>query len=80
MSHTLESHTLESESIKELCEALHTNLGLQGNFILQFKHPDFGNEPYNLTDINDLPTDRATLKVSFTFSDLVSDSLTDTAN
>uniref|UniRef100_A0A8C9RYD4 Uncharacterized protein n=1 Tax=Scleropages formosus TaxID=113540 RepID=A0A8C9RYD4_SCLFO len=72
--------TLQSvpESVKEL--SLHTNLGLQGNSILQFEDPDFGNELCNLTDIKDLPTDRATLKVLFTFSDSVSDTTLDTTS
>ncbi|XP_065123038.1 sterile alpha motif domain-containing protein 3-like [Paramisgurnus dabryanus] len=67
--------TLDSvpESVKELCVTLRTILGLQGNFLLQFEDPDFGNELCNLTDIKDLPSDRVTLKVLFTASDSVSD-------
>ncbi|KAL6485097.1 hypothetical protein MHYP_G00071420 [Metynnis hypsauchen] len=74
--------TLESvpESIKELCEVLRSDLGLRGNFILQFQDPEFGNELCNLTNIKDLPIDRATLKVLFTCSDSVSDSTLDTAS
>lgn len=52
---------LVPESVNDLCEALCTSLGLQGSFILQFEDPDFGNELCDLTDIKDLPTDRATL-------------------
>ncbi|XP_034542093.1 uncharacterized protein LOC117814722 [Notolabrus celidotus] len=55
-------------------------MGLRGNFLLQFEDPDFGNELCNLTDIKELPTDRATLKVLITFSDAVSDSTLDTAS
>ncbi|KAL7874748.1 hypothetical protein SRHO_G00057180 [Serrasalmus rhombeus] len=74
--------TLESvpESVKELCEVLRSNLGLRGNFILQFEDPEFGNQLCNLTNIKDLPTDRATLKVLFTCSDSVSDSTLETAS
>ncbi|XP_060770122.1 lactation elevated protein 1 homolog B isoform X3 [Neoarius graeffei] len=63
-------------SVDELCMVL----GLRGNFLLQFEDPDFGNELCNLTDIKDLPTERATLKVLFTFSEPLSDSTLDTAN
>lgn len=74
--------TLESvpESVKELCEVLRSDLGLRGNFILQFQDPEFENELCNLTNIKDLPTDRATLKVLFTCSDSVSDSTLYTAS
>uniref|UniRef100_A0A8C5BH97 Uncharacterized protein n=1 Tax=Gadus morhua TaxID=8049 RepID=A0A8C5BH97_GADMO len=63
-------------SVDELCVVL----GLRGKFLLQFEDPDFGNELCNLTDIKDLPTERATLKVLFTFSEPVSDSTLDTAS
>lgn len=74
--------TLETipESVDKLCEELRSNLGLRGNFILQFEDPEFGNQLCNLTDIKDLPTDRATLKVLFTFSDALSDSTLDTGS
>lgn len=67
-------------SVDELCLVLRNTLGLRGNFILQFEDPDFGNELCNLTDIEDLPTERATLKVLFTFSEPVSDSTLDTVS
>lgn len=56
-------------SVDELCTSLQNTLGLRGSFFLQFEDPDFGNELCNLTDIKDLPSERATLKVLFTFSD-----------
>ena len=67
-------------SFDELCVVLGNTLGLRGKFLLQFEDPDFGNELCNLTDIKDLPTERATLKVLFTFSEPVSDSTLDTAS
>lgn len=67
-------------SVDELCTILQNTLGLRGSFILEFEDPDFGNELCNLTEIKDLPTERATLKVLFTFPEVVSDSLLDTAN
>lgn len=48
--------------------------------LLHFEDPDFGNELCNLTNIKDLPTERATLKVLFTFPEVVSDSSLDTAS
>lgn len=67
-------------SVDELCTVLRNTLGLRGNFLLQFEDPDFGNELCNLTDMKDLPTERATLKVVFTFPESVSDSTLDTAS
>lgn len=67
-------------SVDDLCAELRNTLGLRGNFLLQFEDPDFGNELCNLTDIKDLPTERATLKVLFTFYEPVSDSTLDTAS
>lgn len=67
-------------SVDEPCPVLRNTLGLRGNFFLQFEDPDFGNELCNLTDIKDLPTERATLKVLFTFSEPVCDSTLDTAS
>lgn len=46
---------------------------------MQFEDPDFNNQLCNLTDIKDLPVDRATLKVLFTADD-ASDSTLDTAS
>lgn len=56
-------------SVEELYQVLRTNLGLRGRFILQFEDPDFNNQLCNLTDIKDLPVERATLKVLFTADD-----------
>lgn len=67
-------------SVDELCTALRNTLGLTGNFLLQFEDPDFGNELCNFTDIKDLPAERATLKVLFTFPEPLSDSTLDTAS
>uniref|UniRef100_A0A3Q3GR45 Uncharacterized LOC108250173 n=2 Tax=Kryptolebias marmoratus TaxID=37003 RepID=A0A3Q3GR45_KRYMA len=66
-------------SVKELYQVLRTNLGLRGGFILQFEDPDFNNQLCNLTNIKDLPVDRATLKVLFTADD-GSDSTLDTGS
>lgn len=52
-------------SVEELYQVLRTNLGLRGGFILQFEDPDFNNQLCNLTDIEYLPAERATLKVVF---------------
>lgn len=67
-------------SIDELCQVLRTNLGLRGGFVLQFEDPEFKDQLTNLTDIRDLPKDRATLKVLFTTDTAVSDSTLDTAS
>ncbi|CAG5994542.1 unnamed protein product, partial [Menidia menidia] len=66
-------------SVEELYQVLRTNLALRGGFILQFEDPDFKNQLCNLTDIKDLPVDRATLKVLFTADDS-SDSTLDTGS
>lgn len=67
-------------SVEELYQVLRTNLGLRGGFILQFEDPDFNNDLCNLTDIKDLPVDRATLKVLFTADDNATDSTLDTGS
>ncbi|XP_058481952.1 transmembrane protein 68 isoform X1 [Solea solea] len=67
-------------SVDELCTVLCNTLDLRGSFVLQYEDPDFGNELCNLTDIKDLPADKATLKVLFTFSGPLSDSTLDTAS
>ncbi|KAK1904002.1 Chromosomal replication initiator protein DnaA [Dissostichus eleginoides] len=67
-------------SIEGLNLELRTNLGLTGGFILQFEDPDFDNQLCNLTDIKDLPVERATLKVLFTTDVDVSDSTLDTCS
>lgn len=66
-------------SIEELYQALQTNLGLSERLVLQFEDPDFNNQLCNLSDMKDLPVDRATLKVLFTADD-ASDSTLDTAS
>uniref|UniRef100_A0A3B4ZWX9 PB1 domain-containing protein n=1 Tax=Stegastes partitus TaxID=144197 RepID=A0A3B4ZWX9_9TELE len=67
-------------SVDELCVKLCNTLGLRGNFILQFEDPDFGNQLCNLTDIKELPNERATLKVLFTSYEGISDSTLDTVS
>ncbi|MEQ2219673.1 hypothetical protein XENOCAPTIV_021743, partial [Xenoophorus captivus] len=66
-------------NIEELNQVLQTSLGLRGGFILQFEDPDFNNQLCNLTDIKDLPKERATVKVIFTADDS-SDSTVDTCS
>ena len=66
-------------SVEELYQVLRCNLGLRGGFILQFEDPDFNNQLCNLTDIKDLPRERATLKVLLTPEDS-SDSTLDTCS
>lgn len=56
-------------SVEKLYQILKANLGHRGRFILQFEDPDFNNQLCNLTDIKDLPTEWATLKVLFSADD-----------
>ncbi|XP_057210954.1 uncharacterized protein LOC130567073 [Triplophysa rosa] len=51
------------ETVDELVNILRQELGLQGDFILQFEDPEFQNELCNLSNMSDLPQGRATLKV-----------------
>lgn len=67
-------------SVDALCQVLRANLGLRGGFILQFEDPAFKDQLTNLTDIRDLPEERATLKVLFTADAACSDSTLDTAS
>ncbi len=53
-------------TVDKLYEILRNNFGLRDSFCLQFEDPDFNNELCNLQDIQELPVDRATLKVLFT--------------
>lgn len=64
-------HPRVPESVNKLCEALCNNLYLK--LYSKFRL-------WKTTDIKDLPTDQATLKVLFTFSDPVSDSTLVTAS
>ncbi|XP_056445399.1 uncharacterized protein LOC130381706 [Gadus chalcogrammus] len=68
------------QSVEELCEVLRANLSLRGGFILQFEDPAFKDQLTNLTDIRDLPEERATLKVLFTADAALSVSTLDTAS
>lgn len=47
----------------ELKTILQGKLNLAGDIVIQFSDPEFDNEFCNLTDISELPTERATLKV-----------------
>ncbi|XP_056603518.1 uncharacterized protein LOC130420335 [Triplophysa dalaica] len=67
-------------SVDALCQVLRANLGLRGGFILQFEDPAFKDQLTNLTDIRDLPEERATLKVLFTADAACSDSKLDSAS
>ena len=67
-------------SVEELCQVLRANLGLRGGFILQFEESEFKDQLTNLTDIRDLPEERATLKVLFTADAAFSESTLDTAS
>lgn len=51
------------ETVDELVNILRQELGLQGDFIMQFEDPEFQNELCNLCNMSDLPQGRATLKV-----------------
>ncbi|CAM4597623.1 unnamed protein product [Leuciscus chuanchicus] len=49
--------------VEELMIILQQELGLEGLLVVQFEDPAFGNELCNLTNMSDLPEERATLKV-----------------
>ncbi|CAL9693993.1 unnamed protein product [Knipowitschia caucasica] len=53
-------------TVEKLYEILRNKLGIRGSFSVQFEDPDFGNALCNLQDIQELPADRATLKVLLT--------------
>lgn len=67
-------------NVEKLCELLRENLGLRGGFVLQFEDPEFNYQLCKLTDIKDLPVERATLKVLFITDAVLSDSTLDTCS
>lgn len=52
-------------SLQRLKEILQDQLQLKEGFIIQYEDPEFGNELCNLTDISELPPEKATLKVIY---------------
>uniref|UniRef100_A0A8C1PQT6 Sterile alpha motif domain-containing protein 3-like n=1 Tax=Cyprinus carpio TaxID=7962 RepID=A0A8C1PQT6_CYPCA len=50
-------------SVDDLQAELKSKLQLQGEFLLQYEDPDFGNELCNLSDISELPAEKAVLKI-----------------
>lgn len=50
-------------SVEDLQAELKSKLQLQGEFLLQYEDPDFGNELCNLSDISELPAEKAVLKI-----------------
>lgn len=51
------------DSVDSLKAELKSKLEIQEDFFLQYEDPDFGNELCNLTDISELPAERAVLKI-----------------
>ncbi|XP_072554773.1 sterile alpha motif domain-containing protein 3-like [Paramormyrops kingsleyae] len=51
------------DSVDSLKAKLKSKLEIQEDFLLQYEDPDFGNELCNLTDISELPAERAVLKI-----------------
>lgn len=50
-------------SVEDLKTILQERLEIKDDFLIQFEDPEFGNELCNLTNIAELPTDRAVLKI-----------------
>lgn len=57
-------------SVEQLKDILQERLQLKDYFLIQFEDPDFGNELCNLTDIKELPQDRAVLRILWKSSGL----------
>ncbi|XP_073712383.1 uncharacterized protein [Misgurnus anguillicaudatus] len=51
------------DSVDNLKAELKSKLEIQEDFFIQYEDPDFGNELCNLTDISELPAERAVLKI-----------------
>lgn len=51
------------ESVEDLKLILKSKFNLDGEFVLQYEDPDFGNDLVNLTSLTDLPKERVTLKI-----------------
>uniref|UniRef100_A0A8C1UMQ8 Uncharacterized protein n=1 Tax=Cyprinus carpio TaxID=7962 RepID=A0A8C1UMQ8_CYPCA len=63
------------QSVESLISILKEKLQLQGQFVLQFEDPDFGNALCSLTDISELPSDKAVLHIQWCNSSLSETSL-----
>ncbi|CAL9690294.1 unnamed protein product [Knipowitschia caucasica] len=74
--------TEELTSVEQLKEILKEGVEIKNDFVIQFEDPDFGNELCNLTEITQLPSDRAVLKIIQKFSDSDADTISslDTAS
>ncbi|XP_051945341.1 uncharacterized protein LOC127617417 [Xyrauchen texanus] len=58
------------KSVDSLISILQEKLQLQGQFFLQFEDPDFGNALCNLSEISELPSERAVLHIQWSRSSL----------
>lgn len=56
----------QPQSIQSLLSTLKSKLSIGRDFALQYEDPEFDNSLCNLTDIAELPPEKATLKVIFT--------------
>lgn len=52
-----------SSSVDELKEILCEKLKIDQNFVIQYEDPDFGGQLCNLSNIEELPSDKVTLKI-----------------
>lgn len=70
------------ETLDEFMALLKRKLGIEDDLIVQYEDKDFENELCNLTDLSELPAERATLKVSVQNSteSYHTDSTSDTAS
>lgn len=50
-------------SVEHLKTILQERLEIKDDFLIQFEDPEFGNELCNLTNITELPPERAVLKI-----------------
>uniref|UniRef100_A0A673JYL1 PB1 domain-containing protein n=1 Tax=Sinocyclocheilus rhinocerous TaxID=307959 RepID=A0A673JYL1_9TELE len=66
-------------SVDELKEILCDKLKIDQNFVIQYEDPDFGGQLCNLSNIEELPSDKVTLKIIWemfkTASEFISSSL-----
>lgn len=56
------------DSVEQLKNILKERLELLEDFLIQFEDPDFGNELCNLTNIKELPQDKAVLRILYKVS------------
>lgn len=69
------------DTVDDFHSILRTKLGLNGDLVVQFQDPEFDNELCNLSNMSDLPNDKATLKVySKTCESYHTDTTLDTAS